>query len=219
MNDVTLEIAGEELRLLAERALYWPRRATLFVADLHLGKAATMRAAGQPLPGGNQADLQRLAQALQRSAAARLVVLGDLWHARAGRTAATEAALRDWRAQHRQLDILLVRGNHDRRAGDPPADLAMRCVDGPYPLEPFVLRHEPEPAESGYVLAGHLHPAALLRGPGRQRLELACFWFAARVAVLPAFGSFTGTARIAAAAGDRVFVLADEVMEIAANAK
>lgn len=82
-----------------------------------------------------------------------------------------------------------------------------------------MLCHEPEPAESGYVLAGHLHPAALLRGPGRQRLERACFWFAVQVAVLPTFSSFTGTARITAAAGDRVSVLADEVMEIANNAK
>ena len=30
-------IAGEELTLLAERAAYWPRRATLFVADAHFG--------------------------------------------------------------------------------------------------------------------------------------------------------------------------------------
>jgi hypothetical protein len=59
----------------------------------------------------------------------------------------------------------------------------------------------------------------LLRGPGRRRLELACFWFAAQIAVLPAFGSFIGTAHSAAAAGNRVFVLADEVIEISNYAK
>ena len=44
--------------LLAERALYWPRAATLFVADVHLGKAAAFRAGGVPLPrGATAADL------------------------------------------------------------------------------------------------------------------------------------------------------------------
>ena len=42
--------AGEPLHLLPERALWWPAARVLFVADLHLGKAATYRALGQPVP-------------------------------------------------------------------------------------------------------------------------------------------------------------------------
>ena len=45
---------------------------------------------------------------------------------------------------------------------------------------------------SRYVIAGHLHPAVTLHGPGRDHLRLACFSFDAGCAVLPAFGEFTG---------------------------
>jgi hypothetical protein len=36
-------VAGEKLGLFAERAIYWPARSTLLVADPHFGKAATFR--------------------------------------------------------------------------------------------------------------------------------------------------------------------------------
>ena len=40
-RDATLDLAGERVVLMADRALYWPRFTTLFVADAHFGKAAT----------------------------------------------------------------------------------------------------------------------------------------------------------------------------------
>jgi len=43
----------ESLILLADRALHWPKRKTLVLADVHLGKDATFRAAGLPVPAGN----------------------------------------------------------------------------------------------------------------------------------------------------------------------
>lgn len=80
-------LAGERVELLAERALHWPRARTLFVADVHLGKTAAFRAGGVPLPGGTTAaDLARLSAVLAATCAERLVVLGDLLHAAAGRT-------------------------------------------------------------------------------------------------------------------------------------
>ena len=45
-------LCGERVVLRVERALFWPAQATLFVADVHLGKAATFRAGGVPLPRG-----------------------------------------------------------------------------------------------------------------------------------------------------------------------
>jgi DNA ligase-associated metallophosphoesterase len=217
MLNISIELAGEQVQLLPERALYWPRARTLFVADLHWGKAATLRAAAIALPGGGTSDdLARLSAAIERSGAARLVVLGDLLHARAGRAPQTLAAIAAWRRRHPQLELTLVRGNHDRRAGDPEVELGFACVDEPHECPPFVLRHAPARSAAGYTLAGHIHPGALLSGLGRQRLRLPCFWFGADVGVLPAFGGFTGTAAIDARPGDRVFVLADgDLIEVA----
>ena len=78
-------LCGEQVELLAARALHWPRERTVFVADVHLGKAAAFRAGGVPLPrGSTAADLARLARVLQQTGARRLVVLGDFLHARGG---------------------------------------------------------------------------------------------------------------------------------------
>lgn len=130
--DVEIERAGERLRLMPERAVYWAQRETLLVADLHWGKAAALRAAAIPVPHGTTDwDLERLSAALNRSGARRLVLLGDVLHARTGRAARTLESVAAWRRTRAGLEILMVRGNHDRAAGDPPEELGIRCVEGP----------------------------------------------------------------------------------------
>jgi DNA ligase-associated metallophosphoesterase len=146
------------------------------------------------------------------------VILGDLFHAREGKAPATLAAALAWRARHASLPITLIRGNHDRHAGDPPGELRIDCCDPPCAEPPFVLAHHPFDSPHGYVLAGHVHPSVTLRGVGRQRQRLPCFHFGERRGILPAFGEFTGTADVAVAPGDRVYVVAGErVIEIAAG--
>jgi metallophosphoesterase superfamily enzyme len=55
-----------------------------------------------------------------------------------------------------------------------------------------------------------------LNAAGERPLRLPCFWFAARHAVLPAFGAFTGHADVLPREGDQVFVIADEeVLKVA----
>ncbi len=67
MTDVGLTLAGEQVYLLSERALYWPGTSTLVVADLHWGKASTFRAAGIPVPIGTTSDdLARLDRAREQ---------------------------------------------------------------------------------------------------------------------------------------------------------
>lgn len=219
MKDLEIELCGERLVLLPERAAYRPSNRTLLVADPHFGKAAAFRAHGLAVPGGTTADtLARLTAALERTAAERLVYLGDFFHARASRAPATLDALARWRDAHPDLRITLVRGNHDRHAGDPPGELGIECVDGPLPDAPFAYAHHPEPAPACYILAGHIHPSVTLRGIGRQRQRLPCFHFGPRVGILPAFGEFTGTADVRVAEGDRLYVVAgDEIHSVSAS--
>jgi len=215
-GDSTAEVAGERLVLMPERAAWWARTGTLLIADPHWGKAATFRASAIPVPRGTTTEgLTRLDRAIARTGARRIVFLGDYLHARDGRAPETLRLLADWRLLHPLLELVLVRGNHDRHAGDPPAELAVRCVDAPLLEEPFVLAHHPSASSDGYVIAGHLHPGAQLIGPGRMRERLPCFWFGRECGVLPAFGAFTGLADVTAEMGDRVYAVAlDEVVEV-----
>lgn len=216
MSGAPLELRGERLVLLPERAVFRERTATLLIADPHWGKAATFRASGIPVPRGTTLDgLARLNAMLQRTGARRIIFLGDYLHARQGRSPTTLQALAEWRARHPDIELVLVRGNHDRHAGDPPPELGLACVDPPLIEPPFALTHYPDPVAGGYVLAGHLHPGVHLVGQGRQRERLPCFWVRFTGAVLPAFGDFTGLAAVTPEPGDRVFVVAgEEVVEI-----
>lgn len=216
MSDARVEVRGEALRLLPERAALWEREETLLVADPHWGKAAAFRAGGIPVPGGTTgAGLARLEEAVRRTGARRVVFLGDFLHAREGRSRASMHALEEWHRRHPAVELLLVRGNHDRHAGDPPPELGVACVDPPLLEPPFALAHFPDADPGGYVLAGHLHPGVRLAGPGRQSERLPCFWFGPEAGVLPAFGEFTGMALVEPAPGDHVFVVAgDDVIGV-----
>ena len=234
---LALALAGARVTLLAARALWWPDERTLFVADVHLGKAETFRALGVPVPAGpTLATLRRLDAAVRALGARRLVVLGDLLHARQAHAPATLGPLAAWRDAHPRLACVLVRGNHDDRAGDPPAGLGFDCVDAGARLGPFRLCHEPagdggdggdggapaagpggaaDPAACGHRLCGHQHPAVRLHGRAGDSVRLPCFVVGRDETVLPAFGDFTGAsivargraARLYAIAGDRVFAL------------
>lgn len=210
---IEVEAGGATLRLLAQRAAFLPAYKTLLVADAHIGKAQSFRRLGVPVPGGTTAEtLQRLEAAVATTGARQVVFLGDLLHSARGRNARTWAAVAQWREQHRHLALTLVRGNHDNRAGDPPPEWGVDCIDGPLLLGPLALAHHPQPRPGQYVLAGHIHPAAVLGGRAHDSLRLPCFHFGPQVGVLPAFGAFTGMHVMRRDSGDRVFVVAGDAV-------
>ena len=208
-----IEVAGARLALLVQRAACLVDQRCLLVADAHIGKAASFRRLGVPVPRGTTTQtLQRLSEAIAASGARRVVFLGDLLHSAHAQAPATQQALAQWRRQHAALDLLLVRGNHDHRAGDPPAALGIQVLDEPLLLGPLALCHQPQPRDGCYVLAGHLHPGVVLGGRAHQRLRLPCFHFGPRVGVLPAFGAFTGLQTVRPRRGERVFVVGGEAV-------
>ena len=217
-HGTTIEIVpGAWLRLLPERAAFDPAARCLFVADAHVGKAASFRALGVPVPEATTAEsLQRLSRLLAVTAARRVVFLGDLLHSARGRAPGTLAALAQWRQRHAAVALTLVRGNHDARAGDPPAALGIEVVEGPLRLGPWALLHEPAPVPGAYALAGHVHPCVVVGGRANDRLRLPCFHFGDQVGLLPAFGAFTGMHALPRGAGDRVWAVAgDRVVALA----
>lgn len=212
---VSVEFAGQRLVLLPQRGVWWPARGVLLIADLHLGKPASFRDAGAPVPEAvTRRDLDRLSALITVLAPERLVVLGDLAHDRIAWREATLRQFGAWRERHESITVTLVRGNHDRRADDPPAAFAVEVVEPGWRLGPIAMHHEP--TGDGPALCGHLHPAITVHTRRKaDRLRAPCFWFSRTLGVLPAFGSFTGGATITPGAGDRVFAVGESsVIEV-----
>ena len=214
--------AEADVVLLPGRAAFLPASGTLLVADLHLGKAATFRSRGIPVPEGSaQKDLARLAVLVAATRARRLVVLGDLFHARSGCTADVFAEFTAARSRFAGTAVVLVAGNHDRSVGRLPAGLGIDSVLRTHDEPPFHFVHEPGTPlpETGrdepFTIAGHLHPTVAVCVPGRDRLVDRCFLAEPGLLVMPAFGSFTGGHRVAPTARGRAWIARDDgVVEV-----
>ncbi|MEM1329725.1 MAG: ligase-associated DNA damage response endonuclease PdeM [Planctomycetota bacterium] len=191
-----------ELELMPERAVWWPERRAVFVSDLHLGKGATFRSAGACLPvDGDEEQLSRLSGLVERLAAERLIVLGDLVHAPAGVTAELLERVTRWRASL-GIEVSLVPGNHDRHAPRLAEAWDINLLPTSERLGGLELVHDPEEASGdAFFLAGHVHPVVCFRGGG-DALRLPCFVEYGPSAgspggiILPAFSRFTGGAAI-----------------------
>ena len=212
MSARELLVAGELLLLLAQKALYWPGQKTLIIADIHFGKAASFRAQGIPVPRGTTTqNLLALDELMAAHEVSQIIFLGDFLHARAAHATATLSRMLEWRKLHPDLALTLVRGNHDRHAGDPAASLGIEMVDEPYTVGPFSFCHHPDLDTPGYALAGHIHPVFVL-GTRFESLRLPCFVVGAKRMILPSFGAFTGGFAIAPEAGDRIFVTSGDTV-------
>jgi uncharacterized protein len=207
-----IELAGEQVLLLPQKALFWPRRRMLVIADIHFGKAASFRALGVPVPRGTTSEnLAGLDELIALYAVETIVFLGDFLHARAAHASATLAAMQAWRGRNGDLRMVLVRGNHDLRAGDPAAALAIEMVDEPWTVDNFSFCHHPDIAAPGYVLAGHVHPVYVLASR-LDSLRLPCFLAGPTRMVLPSFGAFTGGHPIVPVAGEKVYASSGEAV-------
>jgi len=205
-----------DILLVPGRAALVPASRTLLMSDLHLGKAATFRRAGIPVPEGSaQRDLARLEELVRVHDVRRLLVLGDLFHAKGGCTPAVFAEFAAVRERIANTSVVLVTGNHDRAVGRLPAslgiDACVPCLDEP----PFHFVHEPATAVEHsvrdlFTVAGHLHPTISIRSPSGDRFADRCFVAEPTVLVLPAFGSFTGGHRIVPREGMRLWIARDD---------
>jgi DNA ligase-associated metallophosphoesterase len=188
LQQATFLWRGHPLLLLPEKAVWDPAQELLLLADLHLGKAETFQAHGIPLPSdGDAGTLNVLLALAHRWRPRRVVVLGDLIHARLGIT----AELRQKLAAPPELlgcPLQLIGGNHERGSW-----LEGLPQEPSQTAGPLWLSHEPEPRDGLLNLCGHLHPVALL-GERGDRLRLPCFAYDERTdrLALPSFGQLTG---------------------------
>jgi uncharacterized protein len=213
---LTVRLMGEPMVLHPAKVAWWPRRATLFLADTHFGKAATFRQAGLPVPTGTTAALlSRLTAVIAEFNPERLIVLGDLVHASTRTILDFETELLDWRAAHDTLELILIRGNHDRGHAKLFAEMRLHVVTEPYYDEMFAYCHQPDLPidENHFFLAGHLHPGILVNDSGSHSVKLPCFQLCRTGLILPGFGEFTGLCCDRPPDHQRSFVIVDDTVQ------
>ena len=209
-----IKLLDHDLELLPDGAALWLETKTLLVADLHLGKAQTFQTFGLPVPSGAEIrDLERLADVVKKTAAKRVIILGDLLHSRVGLRDALVATIAS-SLQSLGAEVSLVSGNHDAAL-----ERVARLADLPIhdSLEELGVRLIHKPLERGPFIAGHVHPSATLRLEG-DMIKLPCFVLEGGGLTLPAFSSFAAGANVPRRAGRQRFVIADsEVVAIDAD--
>ena len=213
-SGLSVDLAGEAVRLLPDGAVHWPARSALWLSDLHLGKAAHFRKHGVPI--GSEptlATLHRLRERIFVLQPRHIWLLGDVFHSDINREWEPFAGLCE---EFSALEWVLVQGNHDMIPEVLLRESGIRKV-GRMDEGPFTFTHDPTDLkpEFGYHVCGHVHPGIRLAGPGRQRLRVRCFHVTERQAVLPAYGAFTGMHTITPERRDRVYaVTGEEVIEV-----
>lgn len=211
MNEIsTINILGEEFQPRSDKTLFWRSENCLIVSDIHLGKTATFRVEGIPVPEGiTDSDLGKLSLALIETAAKKLIITGDLFHSPKGKTKFIIDRFKRFRDENKDIEINLITGNHDIRSGSLHSELCITETDSLIIREKFRFIHENDNKPGYYNFSGHIHPAIRLKGKGRQSLRLPCFYFAKDYALLPAFGGFTGTAVIYPVNDSIIYAIAD----------
>ena len=169
-------------------ALWLPDERTLVVADLHLEKGSAYAARGIFLPPyDSTTTLARLAAAIHRHQPARIIALGDSFHDRDAEIRISSENRATLNALQAGRDWIWVTGNHDPQISGAMGGNTAATVD----LRGVTLRHEPDERETGFEIAGHLHPAAKVRMRGRA-LRRRCFALSPQRCVMPAMGAYAG---------------------------
>lgn len=213
-GSLPLDIHGETLLLHPERAVIWPQRRTVIVADTHFGKSAVFRRHGVAVPSGSdEHDRQRLTRLIHAAGARRLMILGDFLHAPMDAASGDARDWDVWNAGLHDTEIVVIAGNHDRGgAGDWRPAVQWHHDELVEP--PFRFTHDADRSSgrsSGlFTLSGHIHPTARIRGLRKRSMRVPIFWRRDAGLVLPAFGVFTGGYVVTPAAGDSVFAAGPE---------
>jgi len=200
---------GQTLILHPEKAVYWKEQDALLIADLHLGKINHFVKHGIPLPNADDSlTLSRLQDLLLEFSPTSIYILGDLFHSQWNEAwNAFEVFIKSFS----EVDFYLIQGNHDIMELKYYDQAGLPILKEPYLLAPFNLMHIGLEEESELpVICGHMHPGVFLRGKGRQRLKMPCFWLKDNQLILPAFGDFTGLSPIKVLKGQGVYVVADD---------
>lgn len=167
-------------------ALWLPELATAILADLHLGYAWAQRRRGELGPMIEGASAARMRLAIEELRPSRVVLLGDIYHApnpSSDERRMVEAALASV-----ECELVIVRGNHDRRI---ERDFARTSVSEWRAPGIVAVHGDKIPGTDELLILGHFHPMAKLRDAAGVWQRYPVFVLGSRICLLPAVSDFS----------------------------
>jgi DNA ligase-associated metallophosphoesterase len=177
---------AEGIRITGDGAAWLPAQSTVVIADVHLGYSRAARRRGGWLPDVESPEVvaERVRAMMQRLGASQLVIAGDLRHSTHDADAEERADVERFLVLLRPLEVVLVRGNHDRGAAGMSAVVQVGEV---------AVRHAPPAAPpERWTIVGHLHPAVTVRDETGASVRYPCALVGPRIVVLPAYSAWAG---------------------------
>jgi len=193
------------------RVVFWKEKAILMISDVHLGKVSHFRKFGAAVPQkAIQKNFDLMTETVNFFKPKTICFLGDLFHSSLNK----EWDLFESWVKNTNAEIVLVSGNHDIISPLKYENLHIEVVEE-IQSDGFLLTHHPEEREGFFNFSGHIHPAVLLRGSGRQTLRLPCFFKSKNQLIVPAFGEFTGSHTLKPSKKNEIFaVTKEEVFQV-----
>jgi len=183
-----LSFGGQAFQVAGGRALFWPARRALIVADLHLEKASWFAARGQLLPPHDSlATLEDVAKLVAATGARELWCLGDNFHDPHGPSRLQPDALALLARLTTSVSWTWITGNHDAHLPTSIGGLIAEAAE----VDGLILRHQADVAETRPELSGHFHPKHRSMARGRS-VTRPCFVEGRSKLILPSFGVLTG---------------------------
>ncbi len=207
----TISIQNHAFILHPLGGVFWEEKSLLLISDVHLGKVAHFRKFGAAVPrNAVHKNYILLDEIVSHFKPFQIWFLGDLFHSSLNKE---WELFENWVAKT-PSEVVLVSGNHDIISPHKFEQLGIPIFPE-WVLDHFLLTHHPEEREGLFNFCGHIHPAIRLKGFGRQKLRLPCFFKSESQMILPAFGEFTGTHVLQPKKDDEVFVIVEnEVVKV-----
>jgi DNA ligase-associated metallophosphoesterase len=218
-HHMIFEGESREFVMLPSGALWNVSTHILYLADLHLGKGEHFSSHGISVPlQVDKGCLEKLNNDLLLTQPRQVYFLGDLFHSTYN--SAVEQ-LGSVLANYCNTSFHLIPGNHDILQEDKYKGLSLQVESRLLIKEGLLLVHDAldlvGQQSNNYFVAGHIHPGVLMKGKGRQKMCLPCFYWGKKGVYLPAYGLFTGIKVLKPIKGERVYVLAGgKVLEVKA---
>ncbi|MDC3024080.1 ligase-associated DNA damage response endonuclease PdeM [Alphaproteobacteria bacterium] len=181
-----INFANNTFILVSDGSVYWPRRKTLILGDLHLEKSSFYAKLGDFLPPYDSYEtLSKLDKTLNTFDIAKIILLGDIFHDNDGMKRLNSNLNKYLEYLCTSYNVIWIVGNHD--GGHKPLNTKLYLR---HDEENISFVHKAE-RKSVYEFSGHYHPKATINFY-QKRISNPCFLVGKSKIIMPAYGVFTG---------------------------